>query len=486
MFSVLHRAPADACRNEKDGVYDMLLQRSSRKILAGAILALVILGSSYLVVGHGQAPTGGVGAWEEDLAATWEFLGRDLSYSPAARDAAVALLDSLRAETGRLNHQQITAGLARLAALSGNAHTRAYLLRNRGWWRRYPIRIWRFVEGWYVVAARESQEDVLGVRLASIAGTPVEDAATAVRVLFAGNAGWSDYMAGYSLTSPDALIGLGLLSGDGTAQIVVEDEAGNQRTVAISPDSEPSPSSPRSQPEENWWFLSPHRSATREWRSVLAEDEHLPVYLQAVSSNYSLYRCDGDVLYFPFIRSQPDPAGEDIATFGTRLLREIEEQSPSQLIVDLRFNTGGDLTRAYPVFRQLAELREAQESGWLYVVIGPTTFSAGITHAVQLKQSTEALFVGTDPGDELDYWSEGGNVQLPHSGINMHFADRVHTYSVQPSTFSESLVYLDLSVSDMAPDLAAHWEWSSYRQGRDPFTEAAVDRSLTSCALITG
>lgn len=426
----------------------------------------------------------GVSAWEEDLAAAWEFLGRDLSYSPVSRDSAVALLDSLRAEAGRLNHQQITAGLARLAALSGNAHTRAYLLRNRGWWRRYPIRIWRFVEAWYVIAARESQADVLGARLISIAGTPVDDAATAVRVLFAGNAGWSDYMAGYALTSPDALIGLGLLDGDGTTSIVVEDETGGQHTVSISPDSEPSPSSPRSQPEENWWLLSPDHPATQGWRSVLA-DEQLPIYLQAVSSNYSLYRCNGDVLYFPFIRSQPDPDGEDVATFGTRLLREIEDRSPSRLIVDLRFNTGGDLTRAFPLFRELAGIPKAQETGWLYVIVGPTTFSAGITHAVQLKQTTAAQFVGTHPGDELENWSEGGNVQLPHSGISMHFADRTHTYSAQPTTFSESLVFLDLSVTDMTPDSAVPWDWSSYRQGRDPFTEAAVDRSLTGCGLIT-
>jgi hypothetical protein len=144
------------------------------------------------------------------------------------------------------------------------------------------------------------------------------------------------------------------------------------------------------------------------------------------------------------------------------------------------------LTQAYPLFRELATAAAAQHTRWLYVIVGPTSFSAGITHAAQLKQSGPAQLAGTEPGDELDFWAEGGNVRLPHSGIDMHFADRLHSYSAEPIPphVSESLVYLDLAVSNLTPGLPAQWLWSSYRLGRDPFTEVVTNLPLSDCALV--
>src|SRR5207247_5049407 len=90
--------------------------------------------------------------WREDLQfAVNTFLARDRSFSPVARERFRAAIARLEQNLDSKRDEQIIVELARAVALAGNAHTRLYLLRNRTELRRYPIRVWWFPEGLYVV-----------------------------------------------------------------------------------------------------------------------------------------------------------------------------------------------------------------------------------------------------------------------------------------------------------------------------------------------
>jgi hypothetical protein len=438
--------------------------------------AVVILGLSgaFLSLVSGTPQTGGRdAAWRQDInVARTEFLAKDRSFSAAARDRAEAVLGHLYDRVDRLSDAQIEAGLARAAALSGNAHTRAYLLRNRGVWRRFPIRIWRFADSWRVVAARPEHAGLLGARLVGVAGFPVEKAARKVRPLFAGNDNWARYMATYSLTSPDALIGSDMLTGDGAAGFEFEQD-GRRVRVELGPE----PFARRETPEESWWFLSPAHPATKGWRHVL-EGQALPPALAGAGRSYGFDRGEGQVAYLQFNRAQDDPAGESVAEFSDRVMAGLAARPARRLIVDLRFNTGGDLTKGWRLFETLGHSPLGREPGGILVIVGPNTFSAAISHLVQLRQGSKAMVVGTEPGDVLETWSEGGNVRLPNSGINMHYADRAHTYSLKARRLPPDLVALDLNVRSLRPDRRAEWTWAAYAAGRDPYMEKALGRPL--------
>lgn len=420
------------------------------------------------------ADPGRAARWDEDLRTARDvFLAKDRSYSPAARARAVAELERARAKLDSLSDQEITAALARAAALSDNAHTRAYLLRNRGYWRRYPVRIWRFADGWRVVAARDGAEGLVGGRLTHVAGVPVDRAARSVRPLFAGIEGWADYMATYSLTSPDALIGVGLLKGDGATDFTVATSRG-PLTLRV----QPSPFQPRGGPEESWWFLSPAHPATAGWRHVLAE-RPLSVALAGAATPYRFLRCADGVAYLQYNRSADAPEGESVRAFGERVMADITAAPPRRLLVDLRFNTGGDLGKARPLMEALAASPLATGDGRLQVLVGPTTFSAGITAAAWLRDKARAPLVGEHPGDVPDFWAEGGNVVLPNSGVHMHYADGLHQYSAVPlPPGAKEHIALGIDVRDLAPDRRATWSWADYLAGRDAVAEAAAGVTL--------
>jgi hypothetical protein len=409
--------------------------------------------------------------WHADLdVARGAWLARDRSYSPAARAAAEQRLADLQRRVDALRDEEIVAELARIAALSGNAHTRAYILRNRGYWRRYPVRIWKFEDGWRVVAAQGEGLRLVGRRIVAIDGVPIADAQAAVRPLFAGNARWADYMATYSLTSPEALRTSGIIATD-TATFTVRDEQG-KLTLPLRP----LPHAPRDRPEESWWFLSPAHPATAGWQHALAGSA-LPVALQRVASNYWTARCAGDLVYFQFNRAQ-EGAGEALIPFGQHLVDEIGDRPPRILVIDVRFNTGGDASKAHQFLKRLTTLPWVREPGRVVMLVGPNTFSAGITHAVWLRKESAARFVGTEPGDELDSWSEGGNVDLPHSRLRLHFADMAHLYSNRAHDIPRSQVLVDWDIESLAPDRRAEWSWDDYRAARDPFAEAALGTAL--------
>ena len=411
-------------------------------------------------------------AWREDLrVARTVFLPKDLSYARDQRSAAEALLEQLSRDVPRLSDAELAAGLARAAALSNNAHTRAYLLRNAGVWRRYPIRIWKFADGWRVIAARPDQAGLLGAEIVAVAGRPMARAETAVRPLFAGNENWAEYMAGYSLTSPDALIGTGLASGSGATVFELRKD-GRRVTRSLAPD----PDRPPADGEENWWYLSPAHPATRGWVQVL-QGRPLPAALAGADQQLRFLRC-GDVAYVQLNRADDTPNGETMNSFAERVLGDLKAAPPRRLVLDLRFNTGGNLDKGWAFFRELAASPLAQERGRTLVLVGPTTFSAGITHVAQMRQFSKALLAGTAPGDVLETWSEGSSMPLPNSKIRMRYTERAHTYSLRPHGLPKERVHLNLDVPHLLPDVPADWSWAEYAAGRDPYLEKALGGPL--------
>lgn len=413
--------------------------------------------------------------WAADLdVVRADFLRRDRSYSPAARAEAELRLQALRERIDALDDVEIAGELARIAALSANAHTRAYLLRNRGLWRRYPLRLWRFADGWRVVAVQGGADLLLGGRVTHVAGRPVEEVFGQLRPLFAGNDSWAQYMGSYTLSSADALHAAGLADRDGRAEFRVEND-GAPRSLTLAP----SPFERRESAEESWWYLSPMRPAAGgAWRHAI-DAAIVPESLRGAAVDYRFLRCAGEVLYVQFNRAADTAGGETLAAWGERLLGEIERRRPQRLVFDLRFNTGGDLTKARALVEALAASPLGRERGAIVVLSDMATFSAGITPLAVLRGTSRAIVVGRPPGDGSDFWAEGGNVVLPHSRLVLHYADGLHSYSGRARAvgMAEHLP-LGLSVPDLAPDAVVPWRWSDYVAGRDPDVEAALGAPL--------
>jgi hypothetical protein len=412
-------------------------------------------------------PRDRVEAWQQDIdALTTRFVELDRSFSASERDAFLGHLADTRARLAELNDNKVIVRLASAIALGNNAHTRLYLLRNATELRRLPVRLWWFSDGLYVVRTTPEHRALLGCRVDAVAGIGAREARERVAPLFAGNRPWGDYMSVYSLTSPEVLHGLGMIASTDSVTLGVS-RCGGRSRVAVHP----LPLARRERSTEAWWDLSPrHPGVDSTWVQALAGTE-LPLYLRNPTRNYWFeYLPESGVLYFQYNRSQDAP-DENTARFGERLLAAIAEKRPRAFVMDVRFNTGGNLTLASALMEKLQDETRGIPR---YIITGRATFSAGISQVASWRQAGDVTIVGEPVGDELDMWAEGGNVRLPNSGFKAHFANGAHSYS--PAPCPPNTPCHDLSSPPLTPDIPAAASWAGYRAGRDPAMDAILSR----------
>lgn len=340
------------------------------------------------------------------------------------------------------------------APVSGQSH------RCRTALRRLPVRVAWFSEGLFVVRATAEASGVVGCRVTAIGGHPPTSARDRVARLFAGNPSWVAYKSPLFLTSPEILVGTGLAAD--MEAIPFGFDCGNREheTVVLRP----LPLVRTSTPTEPWHDLLPEPE--EGWVGVPLR--RVPTYLQRGTTPYSAEPLQrGRTLYVSYRRSQDVPEGADVAAFTEEILAALNAGGIRHVVVDLRFNTGGDLELAAPLMQDLADRRHDGRLRDLTVITGRATFSAGISAAAQLAVYGEARIVGEPVGDELDTWSEGGNLVLPHSGLTVHFTNGFHSLSPAPVGDRAPHVWTDLAVEDLDPDVAVPVHWRDYVAGRD-------------------
>lgn len=411
-------------------------------------------------------PRDRVERWAQDIdALATRFLAVDRSFSPGERALFLERLADTRARLATLNDNEVITRMASAIALGHNAHTRLYLLRNATELRRLPIRLWWFSDGLYVVRATPEHRALLGCRVDDVGGTISRLARDRVAPAFAGNPSWIDYKSVYSLTSPEMLHGFGIIPSPDSVVFGVSGCGRAPRAVV-----RPLPLVRRDDAVEAWWDLSPlHPGTDSTWVHVLSGRGALPLHLRNPTRKYWFeYLPEHGILYFQYNRAS-DEAGENTARFGERLLAALEQQPPRALVIDVRFNTGGNMTLAADLMKKLEERTRAIPR---FIITGRATFSAGITPVAAWRQAGDVTIVGEPVGDELEWWSEGGNIRLPNSGFKAHFANGAHSYSTAPCP-ANTYCY-DLSSPPLGPDIPAAPRWADYLAGRDVAMEAIL------------
>ena len=403
-------------------------------------------------------------AWQADLQVLSDsLLAKDRSFSPAAREQFRRELAKLKNSLPRLDDDAILAGVSRLVALAENAHTRLRLdpTPDGTFATQFPIRIWFFQDGPYVIRTSADYRKALGCRVVAINGHAVSQAKEDVSHLFAGNASWTDYLAPIYFESPDVLHGLGLLGAKDVATFTFLDRRGKTFELSVR-------ASPIAQNWETWQELSPVFPADGGLTSTALEPSRVPMYLSHPDQAYWFeFLPERQLLYFQFNIADNAATGPSFQEFADSLLAFFRSQSVRTMIVDLRLNSGGNLEVARDFMKDLGRKTTAR----LFVITGRCTFSAGLYHAAQLKQFSHAIFVGEPVGDRLDYWAEGGMMQLPHSGAVIEYADGFHRYSLRDYPQNRPY-YATLDIPNLAPDIPVPMSSRDYFSGRDAALDA--------------
>jgi hypothetical protein len=129
---------------------------------------------------------------------------------------------------------EIIMEMARIVALAGDGHRSLDLRQNRAVLRSYPLRLYWFEDGLYVIEAAVNNYRALGRKLVQIGDTPIDQAYAAVSTLISHeNDQWVKFLSPDYVTTPEILRALHIAPDLDRASFTFEDTDGSRFTLDL-------------------------------------------------------------------------------------------------------------------------------------------------------------------------------------------------------------------------------------------------------------
>ena len=351
-------------------------------------------------------------AWAKDL----DYLEKrivelhyDLHRAMSETDFTKSFLE-LKSSIDSLSDEQIIVELMRIFGGLGSGHNLILPTSPKvGALRKLPIQFYRFNDGMFIVDAEEDFKQWIGFEVDLIENTPIEEALQKTNAVNARDNDMQTLWLGpYYLGLPDVLKGLGIIKNANQVTITLSDKEGKSEKATMNPISwefTGLPILPKLKTGNQPLFLS--KTEDNYWSKTLPT--HNTMYIQ-----------------FNLVQQKEELTLMD---FNLKLRENIKQSNSQNLILDLRFNSGGNGAIRHPMLKTLIEFEIMNPKGKIFVLMGRGTFSAAQNLLTEITTLTNAILVGEPSGSKPSFIGESGWFQLPYSGLMGIVASQYHKTS---------------------------------------------------------
>jgi hypothetical protein len=454
-------------------------------IIAIGLIILVVIVASGFFAGmrhhfHPSAPhppyppaVSTLDAQRQDIRYFRQLIALDRSFAPTARTEANRRLDALEALGTVLDRPHFRVSLMQIDALADNGHSRVENERGAAP-LELPVRVAAFSDGLYVMRATDINADLLGSRVTAIDGQPIDAVMTKLEQLRGGTPEWRRLHASQFLALQDLLYGIDVAPDLRHSNWTVETSVG--ATITRSLDAYLAPAAEPAVFVKRWLSSEPLAGMAGQWRAV-EPDHPLPISLTDFDRAFRSLPLPGSCTEFVQFKSNADQGGQSIKEFVSSTENRLRQVRPCNVILDLRYDDGGDFTNTYAFARGLPKL--ISPTGKIIVLTGPATFSAGISTAAFVKHAGQGrvVIVGEPVGDRLQFFSEGGRACLPNYPLCVAYETGKHDYQHACSDWDVCFwlnYFFQFRVNSLDPDEIIAVSFKDWRAGVDPVLDRAI------------
>jgi hypothetical protein len=196
----------------------------------------------------------------------------------------------------------------------------------------------------------------------------------------------------------------------------------------------------------------------------------VPLYRRHPRAPYWFeYLPDVKTLYVQYNVCKNDPKNP-FDKFCDQLFAAADSYSVERLVIDLRFNSGGNSEVINPLLKAIQARPTLNAKGHFFVLIGPGTFSSGETAVEEFHNSFarfpglrfNATLIGEPTGGKPNCYGDVRVFELPNSQLLVQYSTKHFQLSENDDPPSRE------------PDIEVTRSLTDYLAGRDPVVDAAL------------
>ena len=368
-------------------------------------------------------------------------------YANVSEEEFQAEREKIARQTAKMTDEQFYWSVCHLVSLIGDAHTTTGAL-GENFMSVLPWSVKKFDDGWFILALDKAHEQYLGTRVTAINGVPIDEVMERTRQVISYEAdSWLWQKVPDVLIWKDALEYLDIVDHDEPVQVTVETAAGTEETFEL-------PAYDDWSEEKNQEIMA---SFQRDLVPTTAKQDAI----------YWSTALDESTYFIQYNSCQEDP-DLPMAQFAQQVEMDLGSGGYQNIIVDLRYNSGGSSTIIEPLEQKLfTYASKAVSDVQFYILIGGQTFSAATFAATDFEKETSVncIFVGQPTGGVLKRGGEGKIVQM-----------NTAPFAVQYSTKFFDL--LNGQEGPLMPDYTVPQTFAQYAKGEDPEIQYLYDNLL--------
>lgn len=327
--------------------------------------------------------------------------------------------------------------LRSLIASIGVAHTTINLNASM----KYPFKLLPYTmqlynDGWILTGISDEFKAYLGYEVIALNGIEMSSVKEKAKALISyENDAWLNQQIPALLMNADALVFMGILDNNDALTLTLKYED-KLEEITI-----PSVSGPLYQSD----ISSVELPAIQTLRQPMI---------------YTSFPLNEQTYYIQYNQCSEMP-NYSMSQFADDVKKELNEQHYDKLILDLRYNTGGNSAVLEPMLMMIDTYQQSNELK-LITLISELTFSSGVMNAVQLKYGLDAILIGTPTGGNVNGYGELQQFNLNYFPYTVNYCVK---YFEMISGYEKDSLY---------PDIDVEINYKDIMQGKDSCIEIAL------------
>jgi hypothetical protein len=333
--------------------------------------------------------------WKEDIL----FLQKKLEerhvniYHTISKEAFNTKVTQLVQAACTLDERSLIVRLSELVASVQDAHT--YLsIRQRSKWvfKKLPIEVELFYDGVFITHADKKYVSLIGEKIIAINDIPISQVLHKIKgVGYRENEMTEMGSVPVWLMYPDVLKTFGIAKSTDSIKIQTNNKA---------------------------YILPAYRPDSLQLISFLDNKKDIPDYTSKKDSIYWYKHFPAQSALYAQVNLMRQDKDHTFKDLSDKITSFVNQFQPKKLVLDLRFNVGGNSKLAYPLIYALMHYERTVPDGKLFVITSRRTLSASIVVSDEINKFTNAIFVGEPTGAAPNLYGENTyDLTLPNSAL---------------------------------------------------------------------